>query len=33
MTAVRLVAQFENCTLPKAEWTHRAHLAVALWYA
>jgi hypothetical protein len=30
---VRLVAQFEDCTLPKPEWTHRAHLAVALWYA
>jgi hypothetical protein len=30
---VRLVARFEDCTLPKAEWTHRAHLAVALWYA
>jgi hypothetical protein len=30
---VRLVARFEDGTLPKAEWTHRAHLAVALWYA
>ena len=29
----RLVAQFEDCTLPKAEWTHQAHLTVALWYA
>jgi hypothetical protein len=29
----RLVARFEDGTLPKAEWTHRAHLAVALWYA
>lgn len=29
----RLVARFEDATLPKAEWTHRAHLAVALWYA
>jgi hypothetical protein len=28
----RLVARFEDGTLPKAEWTHRAHLAVALWY-
>jgi hypothetical protein len=30
---LRLVARFEEGTLPKAEWTHRAHLAVALWYA
>ena len=30
---LRLVAAFENRTLPKAEWTHRAHLTVALWYA
>jgi hypothetical protein len=29
----RLVAEFEACTLPQAEWTHQAHLAVALWYA
>ena len=29
----RLVAGFEDGTLPKAEWTHQAHLAVALWYA
>jgi hypothetical protein len=29
----RLVAQFENCTLPKEEWTHQAHLTVGLWYA
>jgi hypothetical protein len=29
----RLVAQFEDCTLPKEEWTHRAHLMVGLWYA
>lgn len=28
-----LVAEFERCTLPKEEWTHRAHLAVGLWYA
>jgi len=28
----RLVAGFEACSLPKAEWTHRAHLTVALWY-
>jgi hypothetical protein len=30
---VRLVARFEDGTLPKAEWTHQAHLTVALWYA
>ena len=28
----RLVAAFKACTLPGAEWTHRAHLTVALWY-
>lgn len=27
-----LVDAFERCTLPKAEWTHREHLTVALWY-
>lgn len=27
-----LVAGFEACTLPKATWTHQAHLTVALWY-
>jgi hypothetical protein len=30
---LRLVARFEDGTLPTAEWTHEAHLAVALWYA
>jgi hypothetical protein len=29
----RLVARFEDCTLPKEEWTHQAHLTVGLWYA
>jgi hypothetical protein len=29
----RVVAGFMNGTLPQAEWTHRAHLTVALWYA
>jgi hypothetical protein len=29
----RLVAQFEDCKLPKEEWTHQAHLTVGLWYA
>ena len=28
----RLVREFEDCSLPRAEWTHRAHLTVALWY-
>ncbi|MEP0857117.1 hypothetical protein [Trichocoleus sp. DQ-U1] len=27
-----LIAAFENCTLPRDEWNHRAHLTVALWY-
>ena len=29
----RLAAAFESGTLPQAEWTHRAHLLMALWYA
>jgi hypothetical protein len=29
----RLAAAFEAGTLPKAEWTHRAHLLVGLWYS
>jgi hypothetical protein len=29
----RLVSRFEDCTLPKEEWTHQAHLTVGLWYA
>jgi hypothetical protein len=27
-----LVRSFEDCTLPRAEWTHREHLIVALHY-
>lgn len=27
-----LVKAFENCTLPRREWTHQAHLIIALWY-
>jgi hypothetical protein len=27
-----LVRRFDDRTLPRAEWTHRAHLTVALWY-
>ena len=27
-----LVRRFEDCTLPRAEWTHAAHLTVALWH-
>lgn len=27
-----LIWAFENCTLPRGEWTHQAHLIVALWY-
>ncbi|MEP6688952.1 MAG: hypothetical protein ABJC36_11440 [Gemmatimonadales bacterium] len=29
----RVVAGFRDGTLPQSEWTHRAHLTVALWYA
>jgi hypothetical protein len=29
----RLVARFLDCTLPCAEWTHRAHLTVGLCHA
>jgi hypothetical protein len=29
----RLVAAFERRTLPKAGWTHRAHLTMGLWYS
>ncbi|MGB5962607.1 MAG: hypothetical protein WBG73_18355 [Coleofasciculaceae cyanobacterium] len=29
---VNLIKAFENCTLPRDEWTHQAHLIVALWY-
>jgi hypothetical protein len=29
----RVVAGFRDGTLPHTEWTHRAHLTVALWYA
>ncbi|MDT4895672.1 MAG: hypothetical protein QOH25_749 [Acidobacteriota bacterium] len=29
---LRLVREFESCTLPRARWTHHAHLVVALWY-
>ncbi|QDV35569.1 hypothetical protein [Tautonia plasticadhaerens] len=27
-----LVRSFEELTLPRARWTHRAHLVAALWY-
>jgi hypothetical protein len=27
-----LVRNFESCLLPRARWTHHAHLTVALWY-
>ncbi|WNJ19360.1 hypothetical protein [Pontibacter sp. G13] len=27
-----LVSQFQNRTLPKAVWTHEAHLVVAIWH-
>jgi hypothetical protein len=28
----RLARAFRDCTLPKAEWTHEAHLRVGLWH-
>ena len=28
----RLVEQFEGGILPKAQWTHQAHVVVCLWY-
>lgn len=27
-----LVSRFESCRLPRSEWSHARHLAVALWY-
>lgn len=27
-----LIAGFENCSLPRSEWNHQAHLTIALWY-
>jgi hypothetical protein len=27
-----LIRRFQACTLPKAEWTHQAHLAVGAWH-
>lgn len=27
-----LIERFENRQLPKVEWTHEAHLVVAIWY-
>ena len=30
---IKQVAEgFESCTLPRAQWTHRAHLTIAFWY-
>ena len=28
----RFIRAFEDCTLPRGEWTHPAHLTVAMWY-
>lgn len=28
----KLVGKFNNCTLPRGDWSHAAHLIVALWY-
>jgi hypothetical protein len=27
-----LVSSFKTCTIPRSEWTHQAHLIVALWH-
>ncbi len=27
-----LIRAFNNCTLPRGEWTHQAHLIAAVWY-
>jgi len=27
-----IVREFNNCTLPRVNWNHAAHLIVALWY-
>lgn len=27
-----LIQSFKKCTLPRSEWTHQAHLIIALWY-
>ncbi len=27
-----LIDRFQSCTLPRDQWTHHAHLSVALWY-
>lgn len=29
---IPLIEKFNTSTLPKSEWTHHAHLTVALWY-
>jgi hypothetical protein len=29
--AEKLINGFNNCTLPKEEWTHEAHLIGGLW--
>jgi hypothetical protein len=26
------IRSFEDCSLPRSEWTHQSHLIVALWY-
>jgi hypothetical protein len=32
LTLDDLVARFQTCTLPRAEWTHLAHLRVGAWH-
>jgi hypothetical protein len=33
MDTERLTTEFIDCTLPKAQWTHQAHLRAGLWHA
>jgi hypothetical protein len=28
----QLIIAFQDCTLPKTEWTHQAHMRVGLWH-
>jgi hypothetical protein len=32
MNYQKTATQFINCTLPKAEWTHHAHLITCIWH-
>ena len=28
-----LIHAFQECSLPRSQWNHEAHLTVALWYS